>query len=640
MTENKESESKASASRSSLLREEGEGELKKQLLFLQAMLDDSSDAIAAIDPSYSLVAFNQAYQEAFYAFYGIEIAEGFNLKEGLKVQPERLENHFHLWEEALSGEKVKQVEPAEAGDAVFLEGVYKPVAGKNGFPVGAIFIGKKPDFGEALLAGSIQGFILLANSMPQVVWTADPDGKRDFINSWACMYTGVTKKELLEGKWLDFIHPEDLPRYKAKFQLFIDSEEGFQLEYRLRNEEGQYRWHLGRSIPVRNRENTIIKFIGTATDIHDHKDLLNQYGMKAKEMEQTMEALPQVVWTTDSEGQALYFNRQWYQYTGSTPEKSLQAGWLDAIHPDDIPKTKKNWNRSIESGKDYYVEYRLRRADGEYHWFIGKAVPLRSSSGTIERWFGTCTDIQDQVLQRDELDRKNRKLFQINHYLEDFVHAVAHDLRSPVAGLKLSFELLPQVDEAKQAKIMRGCQTYLDRLDNTLKGLVQLIEVQEDSQQQYYAPLDIHQVIDEVVVDLQQKLMDAGAAVKFKKLEWRTIAYPKPYIYNILRNIIRYVLRFRDPASRLIFNVSTRQVEDDLLLLEVQDNGPGINLEKESKNLFKPFSHINKGSDRQGMGLAIVKHMVEKNGGKIEVKSSLGKGTKFRLYLKEYTNNP
>jgi PAS domain S-box-containing protein len=614
-----------------------EEELKEQLTFLRAIIEDSSDLIAALNRSFCLVTFNQAFKQAFYIRHGIEISAGYCLKNVAADHSEQFKREMHLWERALEGEKVNSTDGAESKTDPTNSGIYKPVKGTKGLPVGAVFIGKNAGRELPEQPDSFQDFIMLADAMPQVVWTADPQGNRDFINNWACKYTGAAKNDLLGEDWLNYVHPEDLALYKAKLQLFTDAEEGFELEYRLRNGSGFYRWHLGRGILVRNKTEEVIKFIGTATDIHDHKSLLSRYDLKAGEMNQTLEAIPQVVWTTDPAGQVLFFNRQWYQYTGSTPEDSLNENWLSFVHPDDAHKTLKAWNHSVKTGKNFNTEYRLRRADGQFHWFIGKAVPMQNKEGQVVRWFGTISDIQDQILQRDELDKKNRKLFQINRYLDEFVHAVAHDLRSPVAGLKLSMELLNQVDESKQGQILKGCNIYLDRLDNTLKGLVQLIEVQEESQQQYYEPIDIHQVIDEVVGDLQQKLMDAGAAVKFKKLEWRTISYPKPYLYNILRNIIRYVLRFRDTSSRLIFNVSTRQTEDNRMILEIKDNGPGINLEKESKNLFKPFSHINKGSDRQGMGLAIVKHMVEKNGGKIEVKSALGKGTSFSLFLKEYT---
>lgn len=616
----------------------GREELQKQLSFLQAIVEDSTGLLAVVDNACCFVAFNKHYAQAFKKAYGVGLQVGMSIKEALKENPQLLENSLVPWQRALEGEELSQRWPLFIDHSPVYSGIYKPMAGPDGLLIGAMFKGQSDPPVQKEQTDLMQEFILLAEAMPQIVWTADQEGNRDFINNWAAIYTGSSKKELLDGGWISFIHPEDLSSYKARFQLFIESQEEFELEYRLRNSYGLYRWHLGRGIPVRDKEKKVIKYIGTATDIHEHKRLLRRYELKTRELEKALEAIPQVVWTTEPDGRVTYFNRQWYQYTGFSPRESLNDAWLSAVHPEDARRTKEAWQHSLNSGEDYHIEYRLKRADGVYHWFIGKAVPLWDNEGTIDQWFGTCSDIQGQVLQRDELNQKNQKLYQINRYLDDFVHAVAHDLRSPVAGLKLSFELLLQVDKSKQEKIMRGCQIYLDKLDNTLQGLVQLIEVQEESQQQYFEPIDIHQIIDHVVLDLQQKLMEAGAAVKFKNLEWRTIIYPKPYIYNILRNIIRYALRFRNSSERLTFCISTRQANDNMMLIEIKDNGPGINLEKEIKNLFKPFSHINKGSDRQGMGLAIVKHMVEKNGGKIEVKSKLGKGTKFKLYLKEYTN--
>lgn len=618
----------------------GKKELSRQLSFLQTMVDDSPGLLAAVDTAYCFVAFNKEYAHSFKEAYGVCLQVGMSLQEALQESPKLLENVLLPWQKALKGEQHKQAWPLPANQLQTYSGLYKPLRGAEGRLSGALFKGLPEKNIQPEPTGLRQEFILLADAMPQVVWTADGNGKPDFINHWATQYTGSTKKELLEGSWLSFIHPEDLTAYKARFQLFVDSQQEFEMEYRLRDFRGLYRWHLGRGISVRDKENKAIKYIGTATDIHEHKSLLHRYELKARELEKTMEAIPQVVWTTEPDGRVIYFNRQWYQYTGLSPMESLNEGWLSAVHPEDAGRTEEAWQHSLESGEAYRIEYRLRRADGRYHWFIGRAVPLWDGQGAIVRWFGTCSDIEDQVLQREELDQKNRKLYQINRYLDNFVHAVAHDLRSPVAGLKLSFELISQVDESKQEKIMHGCKMYLDKLDNTLQGLVQLIEVQEESHQQYHEPIDIHQVIDQVVVDLQQKLMEAGAAVKFKNLEWRTITYPKSYIYNILRNIIRYALRFRNTSERLTFGISTRLRHDNRMLIEIKDNGPGINLEKESKHLFKPFSHINKGSDKQGMGLAIVKQMVEKNGGSIEVKSKLGKGTKFKLYLKEYTNTP
>ena len=184
---------------------------------------------------------------------------------------------------------------------------------------------------------------------------------------------------------------------------------------------------------------------------------------------------------------------------------------------------------------------------------------------------------------------------------------------------------------------MDGCQTYLERLDNTLQGLVQLIEVQEDSSLTKREALDLRQMIDLVVNDLQGKIKEADATVILGSFDCETIIYPKPYLYIILRNVLRYALRFRNPDQKIKFKIDSKASGAGGMLIQIQENGPGLNLEKEMKNLFKPFSHINRGSDRKGMGLAIVKYMVEKNGGNIEVESSEGNGTTFRIFLKGYT---
>ncbi|WP_017731932.1 PAS domain-containing protein [Nafulsella turpanensis] len=608
--------------------------------WVKTIFDGMSDMMVAIDTDYCLVAYNNAYQKEFNAAFGKEIAIGMSLEEAMEDMPEKLEKAKERWSLALQGEDFIFVKPSEipGQQETYHELAYRCIRNKEGIIIGASYLAR--DISDRIRAEKevklMQEFIALADAIPQIVWTSRPDGIKDFVNKWASSFTGYPKEELLEKGWQRFIHPDDAPTYAYQLKQLVDSGSQFEAEYRLLSKDNVYRWHIGRAVPVTNKQGEVVRFIGTATDIHENKVLLEKFELKVRELEQVSEAIPQLVWKTGVNGNANYFNRQWYDYTGLTAQQSLNDGWLSAIHPEDQEGALSALQHSFSSGTPFQFEFRLLRSDGIYHWFISMAVPFRNHLGEIVQWFGTCTDIHEQKLQRDELNNKNQKLFQINSYLDEFVHAVAHDLRSPVAGLKLSFELLKQVDESKQDKIIKGCEAFLDRLDNTLKGLVQLIEVQEDSQQSFYEQIDVQQVIEGIVLDLKEKLMSAGASVKNGHFEWRTIRYPKSYIYNILRNIIRYTLRFRDESHPLRLEIATRQTRDGFYMIEVQDNGPGINLEKERKYLFKPFSHINKGSDQQGMGLAIVKHMVEKNGGYVDVSSSLGKGTCFQLYLKEY----
>jgi PAS domain S-box-containing protein len=110
---------------------------------------------------------------------------------------------------------------------------------------------------------------------------------------------------------------------------------------------------------------------------------------------QLADAMPQIVWTADSEGRASYYNRRWYEYTGQTREQANEAGWTLAVHPDDLPRTVAKSAETLESGDAFEIEYRFRAADGTYRWHLGRAVPIRDADGAIDFWIGTATDIHD-----------------------------------------------------------------------------------------------------------------------------------------------------------------------------------------------------------------------------------------------------
>lgn len=626
-------------SRLSSLHLQDQKQLQNYVSWLTGILESSPDLIGAINKDLCFVACNSAFKKVYSLIYLNEVKVGLSLQDIISPDEESLQAAEKLWKKVLEGEEFQTSFNLvnEQGVQKYFEVNYTCIRNESGIIIGATHFAR--DITDQIHsnreAKHIQEFVLLANSMPEIVWTSSLNGKNDFINKRAAEYSGLELAELMELGLEKLVHPDDLKLCQEKLREFQQSGTPFEMEYRLLRHDGHYRWFMSRAVPLKIEKGEVVKYLGSAIDIHEQKILVDKMEQKAKELQQITEAIPQLVWTTGPEGRHTYYNRRWYEYTGIGLNQSLKGQWKLTLHPDDVERTRKVWRKCLTSGDPYHIEYRFRRHDGAYRWFIGRAVPLRDKEGKIIRWFGTCTDIHDQKLQRDELNNKNQKLFQINRYLDEFVHAVAHDLRSPVAGLKLSFELLTQVEEAKKEKIMKGCQTYLDRLDNTLQGLVQLIEIQEDISRHNIEKIDLLQVVEQVVGDMQEKLQDARASLGFDSLEWQLLRFPKPYLYNIIRNIIRYALRFRDPEQDLKFQLSSK-IRNGYKIIQIHENGPGIDLEKEMKNLFKPFSHINKGSDRQGMGLAIVKHMVEKNGGKIIVRSNMGSGTVFEIYLKEY----
>ncbi|MBV9772845.1 MAG: PAS domain-containing protein, partial [Gemmatimonadetes bacterium] len=115
--------------------------------------------------------------------------------------------------------------------------------------------------------------------------------------------------------------------------------------------------------------------------------------------------IPQYIWTTDASGYHRYFNRRWYDFTGTRLGETEGDGWLRFIHPDDRERTIACWRRSLDTGEPYSIEYRFRGIDGEYRWFWGQAMPQRSEDGAIVGWFGTLTDISDRKRLDEERER-------------------------------------------------------------------------------------------------------------------------------------------------------------------------------------------------------------------------------------------
>ncbi len=113
------------------------------------------------------------------------------------------------------------------------------------------------------------------------------------------------------------------------------------------------------------------------------------------------EAVPQLVWTTRSDGVPDYFNRHWVDYTGQTPDDT-RSWWKGGVHPDDLPQTLEHWNAAVRTGEPYEIEYRLKRTDGVYRWFLARGVPLKDDRGDTIKWFGTCTDIDRQKREAEQ----------------------------------------------------------------------------------------------------------------------------------------------------------------------------------------------------------------------------------------------
>jgi PAS domain S-box-containing protein len=159
------------------------------------------------------------------------------------------------------------------------------------------------------------------------------------------------------------------------------------------------------------------EFLGGIVVFKDITEFTNKLAAQIQENEKQFEYIanfmPVMVWTTTPDGLHDWFSQRWYDYTGLTEEQSLGEGWRLPFHPDDMIATKPRWFSSLKTGDEYNTEYRCQRFDGEWRWMLGRALPFYDDDGRIVKWFGTCTDIHDSVIARQEARHTREQLQQV-----------------------------------------------------------------------------------------------------------------------------------------------------------------------------------------------------------------------------------
>jgi two-component system CheB/CheR fusion protein len=164
------------------------------------------------------------------------------------------------------------------------------------------------------------------------------------------------------------------------------------------------RWFAVRIMPYRTVESVIDGVVITFTDVTGARALETALRDQASQLRQMAESLPNLVWGSRPDGSCDYISRQWVEYTGIPDTDQLGSGWLDRVHPDDRERVGEEWRAAVRTGKRLDVEFRIRAASGEYRWFKTRSVPIRDARGTILKWYGTSTDVDD-LKRRDETGR-------------------------------------------------------------------------------------------------------------------------------------------------------------------------------------------------------------------------------------------
>jgi PAS domain S-box-containing protein len=214
-------------------------------------------------------------------------------------------------------------------------------------------------------------------------------------------------------EWESRVHPDDLAPTLAKIRALIDDpHDRYNAEYRMRHKDGSDRWIFARAQILRDGADAPARMVGCHIDITERK--LAEVALRASEADfrALAESMPQMVWITRPDGWNQYFSQQWMDYTGLSLEETLGHGWNKPFHPEDQQRAWDAWQHATATAGVYSIESRLRRADGVYRWWLIRGVPQMDATGTILKWFGTCTDIHN-LKQSNEALRESEEKFRL-----------------------------------------------------------------------------------------------------------------------------------------------------------------------------------------------------------------------------------
>lgn len=398
------------------------------------------------------------------------------------------------------------------------------------------------------------------------------------------------------------------------------------------------------------------KMLGTVMDFTAEKESQQVLMKSEKKFRLLADSMPQLIWTSDTLGNLNYFNQTIYNYSGLSKEEIEKNGWLQIVHPDDREENVKLWMESVKTGNDFLFIHRFKRYDGEYRWQLSRAIAQLDEFGKVQMWVGTSTDIEeqknftnqleDQIIQRTtQLELKNRDLVNMNIELQSFAYISSHDLQEPLRKIQTFASRLTDLDEQNMSA---SAKTYLSRIEFSAKKMQNLIQdlltySRANSADRVFTLVKIDEIAEEVISDFSDRIEEKNAIVEYHDLGEATLIQFQ--FRQLLHNLVENALKFSLPGVAPKVTISVTKVDGKSLPnaefkdkiyhhLQVKDNGIGFELIYKEK-IFEVFQRLNTESEYKGtgIGLAIVKKIVENHKGFITVSSEKGKGSTFNIYF-------
>lgn len=361
------------------------------------------------------------------------------------------------------------------------------------------------------------------------------------------------------------------------------------------------------------------------------KQASSSHSKDAQRLMFLVDTIADMVWEANPEGEIVYANKSWYKYVGEPVNGQAGKMWLSFLHPEDVESANASWQNSLETGQPFETEYRLLEdSTGQYNWFLSRAMPYKNKKGEIERWYGTCTNIDPK--------KQNERLVALNHSKDEFISVASHQLRTPATGVKQYLGML--LDDmfgeltSSQTDILTRAYESNERQLRIISDLLKVAQVDAGDVLLHPVTTDISELVHYIIQDIAATFKERNQTLEYRPCKGDALAYIDPESMRmVIENIIENSSKYSPEGSKVL--VSVKKI-DKSIEIRVTDNGVGVDPDSEHM-LFERFSRIDNPLSKlvggTGLGLYWSKQVVDLHGGQITYRPHKPHGSIFTIIL-------
>jgi PAS domain S-box-containing protein len=505
---------------------------------------------------------------------------------------------------------------------------------------------------QLALQQSEERFRTLIDKSADAVQLVTPEGKILYSSDSTKNVLGYAPEEFADKGVTPFLHPDDRDYFFKHFNdLIAHPNKQIVMQYRAKHKDGSWAWI--ETVGV-NRLQTpnIHALVGNFRNITKQKEAEDRLRDSEERFRALAENIPNLAWMADGSGVIYWYNNRWYEYTGTTEAQMLGKGWRSVHDPRFLPKVLRKWKRSIKTGQSFEMVFPMRGADGIFRPFLTRAVPLASEKGMITQWVGTSTDISEQLQKEravarseelekiaDQLAKQQKELLELNQAKDEFISIASHQLRTPATGVKQYLGMLlegyaePLADQ--QRSFMERAYESNERELEIINDLLQVAQVDAGKIHIKKSKTDFVALLRSILDEQSEKFASRNQAVSFDP--------PAPKLYAaadrnrmrmVLDNLVDNASKYTLPDKKITIKVSVYRKTK--LRIDVCDQGVGIEA-KDCAKIFDKFVRVDNPLSTtiggSGLGLYLVKRIVDLHDGTIQVSSKPSEGSRFTVLL-------